>query len=113
VAIVKKTLVSDGETRTPQGSPCGAHPERRATALKTGRDGGRDMSIVAQLATLTAKELAAQSKGHAIASQAPKDCDEIDYSPGPPTRVFFKDRRSGRTRVFKFTFQWQLIEVGV
>lgn len=64
------------------------------------------------LTTIAVKEMAAASKGYAIARQAPADCDEIDYSPGPPTQVYYKDRRTGRIRVFKFTFQWQLVEIG-
>ncbi len=72
-----------------------------------------NQAVSRRLTTITAKELAAQSKGYAIASQAPSDCEEIAYFPGPPTLVHYRDRRTGKIRVFKFTFQWQLVEVGV
>lgn len=64
-----------------------------------------------RLTTVVADEIAAASKGYAIARQAPNDCDEIRYSPGPPTRVFYKDRRTGVIRLFRFTLQWQLVEI--
>lgn len=52
----------------------------------------------------------AANKWAAIAQQQPQHCDEVGYEPGPPTRVFYKDRRTGRIREFKLTFQWLLVE---
>lgn len=43
--------------------------------------------------------------------KAPNNCDEIDYIPGPPTLVIYKDRNTGQIRTYKFTLQWELIEL--
>ncbi len=70
-----------------------------------------NLQVQERLSGIAAKELAACSKGQAIVLQAPNNCDEINYIPGPPTLVIYKDRHTGRVRVFKFTFQWVLIEL--
>lgn len=73
--------------------------------------GGKDEPIEQPLGINASNELFARSKGAAIARQAPADCDEIDYIPGPPTLVVYKDRITGRLHTFKFTFQWRLVEI--
>lgn len=69
-----------------------------------------NQAVSDRLTTIVTKELAAQSVGHAIASQVPSYYEEIGYFPGPPTLVHYKDHRTGNIRAFKLTFQWRLKE---